>query len=269
MNYEVIYPTASIDWKPLLVHIPHSSTWVPEEYRDQICLDDAGLDTELLAMTDRFTDQLFAQASNYGATLFVNRISRLVMDPERFAGDQDEPMSAKGMGAIYTRTSGGGELRTESFSVSDCQAVMDDLYWPYSNAFHNLVTEQLDQFGRCLIIDGHSFPSKALPYEDDKLARPDICFGYESFHEPSGLVDALEDICRQEGLTTARNEPFSGSYVPVDYFQKDKRVDSIMIEVNRSLYMDERNGIESAYYSQLAEVLKRLIMAAGVHQSRM
>ena len=108
MNYEVIYPTASIDGKPTLVHIPHSSTCVPEEYRDQICLDDAGLDTELLAMTDRFTDQLFGQASNYGATLFVNRISRLVMDPERFPGDQDEPMSAKGMGDIYTRTSVGG-----------------------------------------------------------------------------------------------------------------------------------------------------------------
>ena len=269
MNYEVIYPPPSIDRKPLLVHIPHSSTYVPEEYRDQICLDDAGLDTELLAMTDRFTDQLFAQASNYGATLFVNRISRLVMDPERFPGDQDEPMSAKGMGAIYTRTSGGGELRTESFSVSDCQAVMDDLYWPYSNAFHNLVTEQLDQFGRSLIIDGHSFPSKALSYEDDKLFRPDICFGYESFHEPSGLVDALEDICRREGLTTARNQPFSGSYVPAGCFQKEKRVKSIMIEVNRSLYMDEMNGLESAHYSPLAEVLKRLIMVASVHQSRM
>ena len=229
MNYEVIYPTASIDGKPTLVHIPHSSTCVPEEYRDQICLDDAGLDTELLAMTDRFTDQLFGQAGSYGATLFINRVSRLVMDPERFPDDQDEPMSAKGMGAIYTRTSGGGELRTESFSVSDCQAVMDDLYWPYSNAFHNLVTEQLDQFGRCLIIDGHSFPSKALPYEDGKLIRPDICFGYESFHEPSGLVDALEECCSQEGLTSARNQPFSGAYVPVNYFQKDARVNSIMI----------------------------------------
>mgnify|MGYP000689888511 CR=1 FL=1 len=218
-------------------------------------------------MTDRFTDQLFGQASSYGATLFVNRVSRLVMDPERFPYDQDEPMSAKGMGAIYTRISGGGELRTESFSVSDCQAVMDDLYWPYSSAFHNLVTEQLDQFGRCLIIDGHSFPSKALPYEDDKLTRPDICFGYESFHEPSGLVDALEDICRQEGLTTARNEPFSGSYLPVDYFQKDARVKSIMIEVNRSLYMDETSGTKSAYYDQLKAVMKRLLALACSYQN--
>ena len=267
MNYEVIYPPPSIGRKPLLVHIPHSSTYVPDQYRDELCLDDPGLDTELLAMTDRFTDQLFGQASSYGATLFVNRVSRLVMDPERFLGDQDEPMSAKGMGAIYTRTSAGEELRTKSFSISDRQAVMDELYWPYLGAFHNLVTEQLDQFGRCLIIDGHSFPSKALHYEDEKLIRPDICFGYESFHEPSGLVDALEDICRQEGLTTARNEPFSGSYVPVDYFQKDQRVNSIMIEVNRSLYMDETSGTKSAGYDQLGVVVKQLLDLACSYQS--
>ena len=268
MNYEVIYPPPSTDGKPLLVHIPHSSTYIPEEYRDQICLNAAGLDTELLAMTDRFTDQLFGQASNYGATLFVNRISRLVMDPERFPSDQDEHMSAKGMGAIYTKTSGGKELRTASFSVSARQAVMNELYWPYSNVFHDLVTEQLDQFGKSLIIDGHSFPSNALPYEDDKLFRPDICFGYESFHEPIGLLDALEDICRREGLTTARNQPFSGSYVPMDYFQKEKRVKSIMVEVNRSLYMNETNGFESSHYSTLAKVLKLLIRTAGSHQGR-
>jgi hypothetical protein len=49
MNYEVIYPTASIAGKPLIVDIHRSSTCVPEEYRNQICLDDAGLETELLA----------------------------------------------------------------------------------------------------------------------------------------------------------------------------------------------------------------------------
>ena len=267
MNYEVLYPPPSIARKPLLVHIPHSSTYVPDQYRDGLCLDDRGLDTELLAMTDRFTDQLFGQASSYGATLFVNRVSRLVMDPERFPYDQDEPMSAKGMGAIYTRTSGGEELRTKSFDISDRQALMDDLYWPYSVAFHNLVTEQLDQFGQCLIIDGHSFPCKALPYEDETLVRPDICFGYESFHEPGGLVDTLEDCCRQEGLTPARNEPFSGSYVPVDYFQKDARVKSIMIEVNRSLYMDETRGTESANYDQLRAVMRQLLELACSYQS--
>ena len=93
MNYEVIYPQGSLERKPVLIHIPHSSTYIPQEYRDQICLDDADLSGELLAMTDRFTDQLFAQARNCGATLFLNKVSRLVMDPERFPDDRDEAMT--------------------------------------------------------------------------------------------------------------------------------------------------------------------------------
>jgi len=265
MNYEEISPYPPIDRKPFILHVPHSSTYISEEYRRQLCLDDENLNGELLVMTDWFTDELFDRAGTYGATLFINRVSRLVMDPERFPDDQNEPMSAKGMGVIYTRTSQGGELRTE-LSVSNRQTIMNDLYWPYSKAFHNLVTQQLNQFDRCMIIDGHSFASTALPYEDESLIRPDICFGYESPHEPSGLIDALEQCCRQEGLISARNQPFAGAYVPVDYFKKDERVTSVMIEVNRSLYMDETTGTKSAGYDQLRVVVEKLMELACSHQ---
>jgi N-formylglutamate amidohydrolase len=143
---------------------------------------------------------------------------------------------------------------------------MDKLYWPYSDAFRNLVTEQLDQFGSCLIIDGHSFPSKALPYEDEKLIRPDLCFGYEPFHEPNGLLDSFEVVSSREGLKTARNQPFSGSYVPADFFLKERRVKSIMIEINRSLYVNETKGVKSAHYDRLAATLGRLLGLACSYQ---
>ena len=258
MNYEVISAPPSIERNPVILHVPHSSTYIPIEYRDQLYLDYEGLNAELLAMTDWFTDDIFGHYSSCGATLFINRVSRLVMDPERFPDDIDEPMSSKGMGAIYTKTSQGGELRRE-FSVIKRQSVMDKLYWPYSKAFHNLVTEQLNRFDKCIIIDGHSFASTALPYEDENLIRPDICFGYESTHEPTGLVDTLEQFCRREGFVSARNQPFAGSYVPSDYFQKDERVTSIMIEINRSLYMDETSGTKSAGYDQLRVLVGKLI----------
>jgi hypothetical protein len=38
------------------------------------------------------------------------------------------------------------------------------------------------------------------------------------------------------------NRPFSGSIVPANNFDKNKRVFSVMIEVNRRLYMDETTG---------------------------
>lgn len=40
-------------------------------------------------------------------------MSRLVVDVERFADDEDEPMARRGMGAVYTRLSTGERLREE------------------------------------------------------------------------------------------------------------------------------------------------------------
>ncbi len=47
---------------PLIVHIPHSSIFIPENERLTLCLSDAELHEELLRMTDRYTDDLFSEA---------------------------------------------------------------------------------------------------------------------------------------------------------------------------------------------------------------
>jgi len=57
-------------------------------------------------MTDAFTDDLFVP-DFVGAQTIIFPMSRLVLDPERFLNDDDEIMSALGMGVIYTRTSDG------------------------------------------------------------------------------------------------------------------------------------------------------------------
>jgi len=44
----------------MILHIPHSSCVIPDNFRDQIVLSDKELLAELLLMTDWFTDELFA-----------------------------------------------------------------------------------------------------------------------------------------------------------------------------------------------------------------
>ena len=94
-SFEVLVPETGIV-VPLVVHVPHSSTHIPEEIRSSFALDDEALEAELLAMTDRYTAELFGGAIAHGGCAFVNRMSRLVVDPERFPDDADEPMAAKG-----------------------------------------------------------------------------------------------------------------------------------------------------------------------------
>jgi N-formylglutamate deformylase len=59
-----------------VLHIPHSSRQVPVEEREAICLDDATLNSELLRMTDAYTDELFPVTPvEAGRVIFrVNRV---------------------------------------------------------------------------------------------------------------------------------------------------------------------------------------------------
>lgn len=253
---------------PLIGHIPHSSTVVPMPWRSQIVLHERELKREILVMTDHFTDEFFSTAIvKHGGSVFINRLSRLVFDPERFELDDEEPMARKGMGAVYTRMSDGGILRSPTFSVSDRDAIMSELYRPYALGFKEEVSAILDRFGRCLIIDGHSFPKHPLPYEDPSLERPDICIGFDSYHAAESTVTAVETATLKAGMTVRRNQPFAGSYVPISRYKEDPRVTSIMIEVNRGLYMDEVTGEKRPDFDRTARLVDSLVGTAVLFEA--
>jgi N-formylglutamate deformylase len=66
---------------PVVVHVPHASTVIPRTVRPQLLLDHAELQDELLRMTDRYTDELFALPATMGTTVRFP-VSRLVVDFE-------------------------------------------------------------------------------------------------------------------------------------------------------------------------------------------
>jgi N-formylglutamate deformylase len=226
----------------VVLHIPHSSREIPTDERWAIHLDDAALDTELLRMTDSYTDELFP-ATPVEADRVIFPLSRLVCDVERFPSDEDEPMTARGMGVAYVRTSFGDVLRGKPYAAHR-QALLDRWYWPHHAKLERAVNDVIMRSGACLIVDCHSFASVALPYELDQTSeRADICVGTDSFHTPSTVRDAIVKAAQKEGYSVAVDAPFAGALVPLSAYRKDRRVLSVMIEeVNRRLYMDELTG---------------------------
>lgn len=255
MHFEVIQSVRA-ESIPLLVHVPHSSTNIPKVIRRTLCLTDDELRRELLCMTDWYTDRLFEGVLDLGGTLFVNRLGRLVVDPERFPDDSQEIMAARGMGAVYMRTADGRSLRTELAPVEQSR-LLDTYFHPYAQAFTDVVSQILSQHGRCVILDGHSFPSKPLPYElDQDRKRPHICLGTDECHTPAGLARDVEETLAKEGLVVARNKPFAGTYVPLKFFQTDPRVQSVMIEVRRDLYYGREHRNRNIRHSEHPELIR-------------
>ncbi len=203
----------------LVVHVPHAGTEVPEDVRADLLLDDAGLAAELAAMTDWHTDRLAAEAltrAGVAASVFRNPWSRLVIDPERFP-DEREAMRSRGMGAVYTRTSALEPLRADD-PQKEAQ-LLERWFVPYATALTELVDRTLEAFGRCVLVDLHSYPSVPLHYELDPGApRPGVCVGTDPFHTPAALRDAVAGAFAGVPGGVALDTPFAGTYVPLDHY---------------------------------------------------
>ncbi|MBR0092762.1 MAG: N-formylglutamate amidohydrolase [Lachnospiraceae bacterium] len=217
----------------IIINIPHASTVIPKDERQYFVTKE--LQREITVMTDHFTDDLF----DVGEERLIFPVSRLVCDVERFRDDAKEIMSRKGMGAIYTSCHDHSRLRV--MPEAHKEHLLKTYYDPYHKSFENMVQDRLDVFGHCLIIDGHSFPGIPLPYEiDQSKERPDICIGTDDFHTPGEMVDMLRVFFRKQGYTVALNAPFAGAIVPARYYRNNSNVQSLMIEINRGLYIDHQ-----------------------------
>lgn len=261
MSFRILKPRGPS--LPVVGHVPHASISIPPDVRDEILLDDVGLARELVRLTDWHTDGLFAWARDHGATMFVNGSSRLVFDPERFADDTQEPMSAVGQGVVYTRTTSGDRLRVLT-DRERAQRIVE-LFEPYHAAISGLVGSQLERFGRSTVLDCHSFATLPLASEPDQSPdRPDICIGTDPFHTPAALAARLEHSFRAEGFRVRRDAPFSGCLIPLAYHRRDERVSGVMIEVRRGLYCDEGTGERLPAFAAVRAALRRAITNASV-----
>ena len=176
--------------------------------RPELLLSDQDLALEVLRMTDQLTDELVTTALSTAQRVCFP-VSRLVLDPERFPIDSDEPMSWVGMGVIYERTSYGALLRLPP-TPAVRQRRLETYYAPHHAALEASVASALERHGWCAILDIHSFPSRPLPYELDQASdRPDICIGTDEFHTPAPLADEFVRRFSAESLAVARNRPFS------------------------------------------------------------
>ncbi|GGI07085.1 N-formylglutamate amidohydrolase [Egicoccus halophilus] len=259
-GFAVLRPDVAVT--PVVVHVPHAGTELPADVRDELLLDDAALVEEVRRMTDHRTDVLAAGTASVGATRFVNRCSRLVVDPERFLDPDLEEMEAVGMGAVYTATSDLRPLRWPD--AARRELLLDRWFRPYHVALTALVDATLAAFGRCVIVDVHSYPSVALPYErHGEAARPPLCVGTTPDHTPPDVRGTVEDLAAAAGLATTADEPFAGTFVPTAHLG-DPRIVSVMLEIRRDTYLDEATSRPHAGEEVVAGLVTDVAAALAV-----
>lgn len=236
--------------KKLVLHIPHSSTEIP--IFDGYVSSHDEIQQEIIRLTDWYTDDLF---DSHVDAKIVTPFSRIFCDVERFADDKLEVMAKFGMGVLYEKFDNGNLLRLVSPELK--QDVLKNYYWIHHELFSKVVKLSLEQTKSCLILDCHSFPSYPLnrALVRDEI-RPDFNIGTDSYHTPKFIIDESINYFETKGYTLGIDTPYSGSIVPMEYYQKDQRVTSIMLEVNRGLYLNENSNEKSEGYNKTKEIVQ-------------
>lgn len=236
--------------KQLILHIPHSSTEIP--ILNGYITSREKIQEEIIKLTDWYTDDLFGTDVD---SKIVAPFSRIFCDVERFADDDLEIMSKKGMGVLYEKLDSDELLRKVTPELRE--KILNDYYWKHHENLTTKVEKELKINGECLIVDCHSFPSTPLLKAiNQNLNTPDFNIGTDSYHTPKKYIDASITYFENLGYTLGVDWPYSGSIVPMKYYLKEKKVSSIMLEVNRKLYLNEPTIEKSKDYNKTKEVVK-------------
>ena len=232
----------------LILHIPHSSNYIPS-YEGYL-LDADKIEQEILKLTDWYTDDLFDGTSNIRV---IAEFSRVFCDVERFSDDEQEIMARYGMGALYQKTDSGELMREVSTDLRD--HIMLNYYCKHHEQLLSAVNQQLLQ-GKAMIVDCHSYSN--IPFLrdlDQNDNRPDFCIGTDQYHTPSYLIDASAEFFRKKGYSVKVDSPYSGTIVPMEYYQSNRNVQSIMLEINRKLYLEGPTNQKNANYPETKRIV--------------
>lgn len=188
--------------KNLVVHVPHASIYVPDSALNQFTVDPNSVQLEAHESADLYTD-LIAQAAWPHANIICAKVSRIVVDVERYIIDTKEEMSQVGRGVIYTHDHNGRSFR-KKLDVNDRKSLIANYYKPH--------WRRLKVAARgAVLIDLHTYPKD--PWKIERRPsdpRPEIDLGFEKITAPMDWINDLTKHFRECGYDVAHNTPYSG-----------------------------------------------------------
>lgn len=254
---------------PLVFDSPHSGSIYPDGF-------DHVIDRMTLRRSeDAHVDELFAHVTDHGATLVHALFPRCYIDPNRNVDDIDTSMIDgawphavnptsktldRGVGLVWKQMKAFGPIYDRKLTVADVEARIERYWRAYQDALMGVLDARHATFGRVVHVDCHSMASRGdTTTEDGPVARPDFVIGDRdgSTCTPA-LTECVVETLRAAGHSVAINDPYKGFELVRRHGRPAENRQSIQIEVNRALYMDERTLSKKAGFEQTEAALTAL-----------
>jgi N-formylglutamate deformylase len=221
---------------PLLVSMPHVGTDIPDDIAATMA--PCALPR---ADTDWHLEQLYAFATELGASTLAARWSRYVIDVNRPPEDFNlyPGMDTTGLCPVDTFAREPLYQPGRAPLEAEVQRRLQACWQPYHRQLQAELARLLALHGRVLLWDAHSIASRVPRFFDGQL--PDLNIGTATGTSCApALEQAVVDAARsQQRFTVAVNGRFKGGYITRQYGRPQAHVHAIQLEMCQYLYMDE------------------------------
>ena len=249
---------------PLFVTIPHSGRKIPAtaDWLNALPLK------VLYCDVDAFVDELYQPAlRKFHLTALVFPWHRYAVDANRLPtdrtsrtveGSQASPVLKAPTEIHWHETTRGDRLIKKPLSQKQHKQLMDRYYHP----FHHKIREEFQKRkageGKPVFhLDLHSMPSRGRAlHRDPGQTRAQVVIGNrEGASAEDSFTERVLSAYGKAGFETALNRPYRGGRITEIYGKPERGQNTLQVELNRSLYMDEETGQKSPAFGKIQKQL--------------
>lgn len=258
---------------PLVFDSPHTGKHYPDDFRPSLPLE------ECEKINDWFVEDLFGDVVHHGGVMIEALFRRAYIDPNRDTRDVDVNMidgdwphevntSAKterGVSLMWRRLRGKVDIYDRQLSLDEAINRIERYWRPYHSELKSALDETFDQFGKVFHINCHSMPEMGdAVWGDQGERRADFIIGTRDGTTANpDYVDAVVSSFKQSGYHVTVNDKFKGVELVGRYSDPKNGRESLQIEVNRGIYMDESAITRSERFEQTKSDITKMIEAVA------
>ena len=258
---------------PVIYDVSRSGRTYPVDYRSPLPFSVAHDNVSA------YLEEFYSAAPELGATMLyamfpntyidANR-NELDIDPDLIDGEWPVPLNyttTKGLGLLKTKSRYGEPFHEKKFTVEEVMARLDNYHRPYHAELKDIIERMHKAWGFVYQISCHCMSAVGAPtHPDPGQPRADFCLGnLDGTTASPEFMEFLQKTLMDMGYSCTINLPYSGGELNRRYGNPAQGYESVMLEINKKLFIDIKTFKKTENFEQVRSDLKKFMQKVSEH----